>query len=984
MALINKTIYPKLKKVLTQEELSKFFTPTEDETTFAKSEVKGDLNVFSFLIYLKTFQALNYFPMVDEIPISLIRHMKEILHIRKKIKPEFKERSITRYKKSIRNYLNIISDRDIILELTNDAVSEYEPTLENIEDVFNAVLEKLIKNNCELPAFSVLERSIKSKQNEINNRIFKTVSDNLSKENKDLIDNILKSTDNYFTRFNYIKERPKSPSLNHLKELKENYLYLKSINIGQGIINLIPPAKINKFTTLAKSLDASEIKRISDDKRYTIMICFIYKSYVKTGDDLITMFVKRIGKMHTKAKDDMKNTLENQRSKTENAVNILHKILITSQDLKGSNFEDNIKSIIEKSGGYSNLLSDCEVLTAYHNNNYYPLLPKRFKSHRKTLFEIVKILPIRSSSKDSSLMEAINYLISCENKKSDFIDANVDLSFVSEKWRKFVVTQNNKTDVFIRKHFEMCIFSYISSEFKTGDLCVEFSEEYADYRKQLLSWNECRLMLNDYCNEMGLQNNPKDFIEQLKNKLDSKAKEVDKNYPENSEIVIGTDGEVVLKKSKSIRNLPKIKEFKRTFETKMPERNIVESICKVEKLLNFSKHFGPLSDSEPKFSDAPSRYVLLVFGYGSNLGPTQTSKHVKESITPHMIQFTNQRHVTSEKLDKAIVDIVNEYNKLPLPQVWGDVNTVSADGTKLDLYDENLLSEYHIRYGGYGGIAYNHVSDRYIALFSHFIPCGVWEAVYIIDGLLKNKSDIQPDTVHADTQGQSVTVFALTHLLGIKLMPRIRNWKDLKFYKPYKESRYNHIDSLFKDTVNWDIIETHFEDLFQIVLSIKSGKILPSTLLRKLNNYSKKNKLFQAFKELGNVIRTVYLLDFISNIELREKITESTNKTEAYNAFMKWILFGGDGVIRENDLDEQTKIIKYNELLANILIFQNTVDMMNAIKSLRDDGIEVSKDDIKNLSPYLTSHIKRFGEYIIDLDSETKPEINFEFDKFLK
>lgn len=99
---------------------------------------------------------------------------------------------------------------------------------------------------------------------------------------------------------------------------------------------------------------------------------------------------------------------------------------------------------------------------------------------------------------------------------------------------------------------------------------------------------------------------------------------------------------------------------------------------------------------------------------------------------------------------------------------------------------------------------------------------------------------------------------------------------------------------------------------------------------------------------------------------------------------MRWILFGVDGVIREKDLDEQTKIIKYNELLANILIFQNTVDMMNAIKSLRDDRVEVSKDDIKNLSPYLTSHIRRFGEYIIDLDAETKPEINFEFDKLLK
>ena len=50
----------------------------------------------------------------------------------------------------------------------------------------------------------------------------------------------------------------------------------------------------------------------------------------------------------------------------------------------------------------------------------------------------------------------------------------------------------------------------------------------------------------------------------------------------------------------------------------------------------------------------------------------------------------------------------------------------AADGCKFDTYENNLLSEYHIRYGGYGGIAYHHVSDTYIALFTHFIACGVW------------------------------------------------------------------------------------------------------------------------------------------------------------------------------------------------------------------------------------------------------------------
>lgn len=62
--------------------------------------------------------------------------------------------------------------------------------------------------------------------------------------------------------------------------------------------------------------------------------------------------------------------------------------------------------------------------------------------------------------------------------------------------------------------------------------------------------------------------------------------------------------------------------------------------------------------------------------------------------------------------------------------------------------ENNLLAATSIRYGGYGGIACRHVSNTYIALFSHFIPCAVWEAVYIIEGLLKNASDVQPDTIH--------------------------------------------------------------------------------------------------------------------------------------------------------------------------------------------------------------------------------------------
>ena len=111
----------------------------------------------------------------------------------------------------------------------------------------------------------------------------------------------------------------------------------------------------------------------------------------------------------------------------------------------------------------------------------------------------------------------------------------------------------------------------------------------------------------------------------------------------------------------------------------------------------------------------------------------------------------------------------------------------AADGTQVDTFIDNLLAETSIRYGGTGGIAYHYVSDTYIALFSKFIPVGVWEAVHIIRGLLDQQSKMKPDTIHADTQGQALPVYALAHLFGFELMPRVRNWKDLNFYLALRE-----------------------------------------------------------------------------------------------------------------------------------------------------------------------------------------------------
>ncbi len=95
--------------------------------------------------------------------------------------------------------------------------------------------------------------------------------------------------------------------------------------------------------------------------------------------------------------------------------------------------------------------------------------------------------------------------------------------------------------------------------------------------------------------------------------------------------------------------------------------------------------------------------------------------------------------------------------------------------------------------------------------------------------------------------------------MGIRLMPRIRHWKHLTFYKPTRDAHSEHLDTLFTEMVDWNLLATHLPDMLRVVLSIKAGRITPSTILRKLSTYNQKNKLYQAFRELGRVVRTMFL-----------------------------------------------------------------------------------------------------------------------------
>jgi len=138
----------------------------------------------------------------------------------------------------------------------------------------------------------------------------------------------------------------------------------------------------------------------------------------------------------------------------------------------------------------------------------------------------------------------------------------------------------------------------------------------------------------------------------------------------------------------------------------------------------------------------------------------------------------------------------------------------------------------------------------------------------------------------------------------------------------------------------------------------------------------RKNRLYQAFRELGRAIRTGYLMNYIGDEELRSTIQSATNKSESFNCFTKWVLFGGEGIIAENNRDEQRKIIKYNHLVSNCIIFYNVFHITQILQELIMEGHKIEEDTIAALSPYITQHVNRFGRYNLDLNRKP-PNIDY-------
>lgn len=362
MTSIERTAYPRLKRYFTPLELAKFYTPTSSEKKFALANTSGQGNYFNLIILLKTFQRLGYFPRLSEIPTQLVEHIRHSLNLPDEMKLGYDQnRTLYRHKKVIRSHhkkvirshLKVTSFEKEARHLITLTIYQSAYVMDNPADLINVALEVLVKEHFELPGFYTLDKLVSRLRHLVNQKLFLQIVEQLSPEFIQHLDNLLEiNAVEGYSLLNNLKKLPKKSTRNHLNDLLVHYSWLKTLGDISPHFKLINHSKIKNWGAIAKSLDASELKNITQPKRAVFLLCLINTSQVQTCDNLVIMFLKQMQKIHHQAKEKLQIIRNKLQEKIETVISIFSDVLqVLSDESMETQLMTQIYDILKENGG---------------------------------------------------------------------------------------------------------------------------------------------------------------------------------------------------------------------------------------------------------------------------------------------------------------------------------------------------------------------------------------------------------------------------------------------------------------------------------------------------------------------------------------------------------------------------------------------------------------------------------------------------------
>lgn len=923
---------------------------------------RGDDNRRRYAVQLCALRQYGRFlEDYDSVATKIIGYLSRQLEIEPvlQLADSFREPTEIEYRNDISQYLGYSDfDESTELELGKWVLSLISDDYFT-ENLLTKTEDFLSKRKIILPPPKQMERIINSVYAKAEQSLLSTIAGGLSKENKDTIDTML-DTDKGGTKTNFFKfnEYPPEPKAKKIARYFKLYQKLERLNIQKELFANVSPKLVKEIAKAVHSYDAYRLKRYNENKKYALAACYLFCAKQTMLDNLLLMHIRFIGAIERESKNAYELKHRRLRKEMKKSVQTLEAFAKLYLSLKGNDPIDLINDRIDQDQ-IIRAVGCCQEYRHLEETGKIEILHGKHPNFKR-YFPLFLTLNFQAEKGAQYLLDAVNITRRYHSGAIKKLPNNAAIDFVPKNWRKALFTKNNEVNP---RTWEISLGFAIRDALKSGDLYIPESAHYVSFWNMIYDEKRWLTDRTKIYVEHGFPEDGKEIVTKLSQKQRHFAETAINRISSNSFIKVKNDS-VRFAKDDPDPEPGEVKTLRQLIEASLPKIRIEHLLMEVDALCGFSKELKPFdgfTDPDTKLSE---RLAALV-AHGTNLGIHAMAESTS-GISVDILQDISRTCLRVDSLKAANTILVNYQKNLEASGIYGQGKRSSSDGQRFGVNKGSLITSMYPRYFGYYDKAvtiYTHVSDQYSVFNTQVISCGENEALYVIDGLLDNQSSLDIEQHHTDTGGYTDHIFALCFLLGFSYMPRLKNLHKRRLYKIDKADSFGPLEPLFKGTINLDLIKEQWDTMIRMAASLKNRIVPARVITQRLSNSSPADRLSKALTELGRLLKTIYILNYIQNDAIRRQVHKQLNLGEHRHSVAKYIFFANRGEFRTGGLDEIMNKASCLSLLSNAVLVWNTVHIAGIVKKLRGNGHYVEDKNLSRISPMMYKHIFVNGTY---------------------
>ncbi|HEM6966113.1 TPA: Tn3 family transposase [Legionella pneumophila] len=945
---------------ITEDQLAIDWTLTDTDLQFIKNNSNQNIKFATQMCYLRAYG--RFVSKDDMIPYAALSYLARQLGQTFSSAPVFSQdhHSYTQREK-IRTYLGYtaFSSKEA-LQLEEWLVSQLRKEILDKKQLIEMAMTYLKSCRIVLPSLITLGRVVSQKVNQAIEGFHCSIAETLAPSLRANLHHLI--TPEHKEAYAQLAELRTSPQ-NANSEVMNKYLdyfeEIEQLGILDCNLSAIHPDVITELAQKGRYYDAVQLRDMASKvKQEAIIICFLHETAKTILDYIVFLFKRILLDTNRRAKNEISAEREKVSRKNKG------KFKPASDFIKSAFSQAAVKELtlgqFVTQFNEATLLetaSACEAIDKLESSGVTDHIVNRF-SYIRQFSKRFLTLKLSASTGLASLLKSIELLRKLHAGDIKKLPEDVPTDFLPKMWKDVITDENGQVRA---HHWEMGLYYALKKEISAGDLYLSKSRNnryFWDTVYGELPWEQER---EQQYLKLKLPNEFDTMMEVLSGEYHQVATHACITLPTNDFVSI-KDGKFHFTKDDALVIPPEVVQLRKLIQSRMPKVRIEKLLAEASRLSGCLEGFTPFYEPEKttKFPLKPLLAAILahatnigLFGMGSSavgisIDTLTHASHVY--LRPETIKETNRR-------------LVNHFLTYPIAEEMTDGLYSTSDAQRYPMERKFYLSSYYPRYYGYYEKAisiYTHVS-RSAVFGTQVISTGEREAPFVLTGLLENDTLLNPEFHSTDTHGFTEHLFAMLYLLGFPFHPRLKDLAEQNIYKIDKMMSYGDLDEVFSGTIDIELIRANWDQIVRIVASLKNGLAPAHVIIQKLANRT--DNVSKAIRAFGRIIKSIYILRYIADQELRHTVHLHLNHGESRHQLAKKLFFLNRGAFKTSDYEEIMNKASCLSLVSNAVLVWNTYHIQQIVDELRAEGYDIPSEHLQKISPLMFKHIQIYGTY---------------------